>query len=113
VLAVLGLYGVVAFTAAQREKDVAIRVALGAERERVIRLFVLERVPAIVLGVGLGLLGGWGLGRVLEAQLIGVSPVDPATSGLLAGLMALSALGATLIPAVRSARSDPMRILKE
>lgn len=112
-LAVVGLYGVISYAARQRRKDVAIRVALGADRGRVTSLFVRQGAAMVAVGVLLGTVGGLALGRALESQLHGVRPGDPATHALIAGALAVSALVAVWIPARRAAASEPMRVLRE
>lgn len=112
-LAIVGLYGVISYAARQRRKDVAIRVALGADRGRVTSLFVRQGVMMVGVGVVAGTAGGLALGRALEGQLHGVSPGDPTTHALIAAVLAVSALVAVWIPARRAAASDPMRVLRE
>ena len=112
-LAVLGLYGVIAYAARQRRRDVAIRMALGADRATVIRLFVAQGLTLSCIGVALGMAGGYVLGRALEGQLHGVSPGDPATHVTLAGVLLLTALLAVWVPARRAAEAEPMGVLRE
>lgn len=112
-LAVLGLYGVVSYAARQREKDVAIRMALGADRGSVTSMFLRQGLVVVGTGIVLGTLGGLALGRALEGELHGVRPGDPATHAVLAGVLALSALIAVWIPARRAAAADPMGVLRE
>lgn len=112
-LAVVGLYGVVSYAARQRQKDVAIRMALGADRRSVTSLFVRQGLSTVVAGLAAGTLGGYLLGRALESQLHGVRAGDPATHALLAGLLAVSALVAVWLPSRRAAACDPMGVLRE
>lgn len=112
-LAILGLYGVISYAARQRQKVIAIRVALGADRGSVVRLFVREGLAVIALGLVLGTVGGVALGRALESQLFGVRPGDPATHVILATVLALGALAAVWVPARRASTTDPMRVLRE
>lgn len=113
VLAVLGLYGVVSYAARQHQRDVAIRMALGADRSSVTSLFVRQGLYVVGAGLAAGTLGGFLLGRALASQLHGVRPGDPATHALLAGLLAVTALAAVWIPARRAAESSPMGVLRE
>jgi putative ABC transport system permease protein len=112
-LAVLGLYGVVAYAARQHEKDVAIRMALGADRRSVVHELLRQGLLMVVAGLAGGTLGGYLLGGALESQLHGVTPGDPATYASLAGVLAMSALAAMWVPARRAASRDPMRVLRD
>jgi predicted permease len=112
-LAVVGLYGVVAYAVAGARRDVAVRMALGARRGQVEGLFVLRGVPVVLAGVVVGIAGGAVLGRTMESRLRGVSASDPATFASLALALAVAALLATWIPARRAARQDPMAVLRE
>ncbi len=112
-LAVMGLYGVVAYAARQRRRDVAVRMALGADSGQVTGLFVRQGLVVVMAGVAAGLLGGFALGRGLVDQLHGVAPSDPLTHGVVAvGLLAAAAL-AVWVPARTAARVDPMGVLRE
>jgi putative ABC transport system permease protein len=112
-LAVVGLYGVIAYAARERRRDIAIRMALGADRSQVVGLFLSSGMAIAAAGVVLGLGGGVVLSRALEGQLHGVRPGDPATLALLAGALLATALAAVWIPARGAARSDPMEVLRE
>lgn len=112
-LAVLGLYGVVSYAVRQRQKDVAIRMALGAGRGSVTAMFLRQGLVVIGTGIVLGTLGGLALGRALEDELHGVGPGDPTTHVLLAGILAFGALLAVWLPARRAAGADPMGVLRE
>ncbi|MEZ4587593.1 MAG: FtsX-like permease family protein, partial [Gemmatimonadales bacterium] len=107
-LGLIGLYGVLAGSVASRRRELAVRMSLGASREAVLRLVLRE---ALVL-TGLGLLVGGGvalaLTRTLGALLYGVSPLDPVTFLLVAGLVTAACVAAALVPARRAARVDPM-----
>src|SRR5207344_2940952 len=76
-LAVIGLYGVIAYNAAQRTREIGIRIALGAESRHVIALIGAQGGRLVVLGVALGILGSFALLRVMSSLLIGASPIDP------------------------------------
>lgn len=112
-LAVVGLYGVVAYTVAGARRDVAVRMALGARRRQVEGLFLRRGVPVVLAGVVVGLAGGALLGRAMESRLRGVSATDPPTFACLALALAVAALLATWVPARRAARQDPMAVLRE
>lgn len=111
-LAILGLYGVVSYAARQRERVIAIRIALGADRASVVSLFLREGLTVVAVGLVLGTAGGVLLGRALETQLFGVRPGDPATHVLLALALAAGAAAAVWVPARQAARTDPMAVLK-
>jgi len=113
ILAIVGLYGVIAYTVRQQKRDIAIRIALGADRGSVVSMFVRQGLVMVGAGLVLGTLGGLLLGRALGEDLHGVSPGDPATHLSLAAILALSAFAAVWVPARRAAVSDPMGVLRE
>ena len=112
VMAIIGLYGVVAFMAAQRTQEIGIRMALGATRADVMRLILREGLRLIAIGGSMGLVAALGLSRVLGSVLFGVSPRDPASFGAVTVLLALVALIAILIPARSAMKTDPMTALR-
>jgi predicted permease len=111
-LAAIGLYGVMSYAVAMRTREIGLRVALGADRSHVLRLVLREVAVLAVLGVGLGLPGGYGLGRLIESQLFGLSSRDPLTFGVATLALLATAFAAGLIPALRAARVDPMTALR-
>jgi predicted permease len=111
-MAVIGLYGVIAYTASMRTQEIGVRMALGADRLAVLRLVLGEGMRLAMLGVAVGLAAGLALARVLKSLLFGVGPHDPATFVAVALLLvAVSAL-ATLLPARRAASIQPMDALR-
>jgi ABC-type antimicrobial peptide transport system permease subunit len=113
VLAAIGIYGVVSFSVAQRTREMAIRMALGARSSGVMRLVMRDGLSPVIAGVLLGLLVAWALSRVLTAVLFGVGATDVVVFfAVPATLLAVAALS-TLGPARRALRSDPMDILRE
>jgi ABC-type antimicrobial peptide transport system permease subunit len=108
----IGVYGVLAFAARQRVREIGIRVALGAQRAQVLRLFLKDGAVLVAVGGAIGMLGCLAAGRLLTAILFEVEPVDPASLTL--ALMALAAigLGAACIPAVRASKVDPAEVLR-
>jgi predicted permease len=112
VLAAIGLYGVMSYAVAMRTREIGLRVALGADRSQVLRLVLREVAVLAVLGVGLGLPGGYGLGRLIESQLFGLSSRDPLTFGAATLALLATAFAAGLVPALRAARVDPMTALR-
>jgi hypothetical protein len=113
VLATLGLYGVIAFAIGERRREIAIRMALGADAARVVGLFLRQSALLVAFGLVLGLVGGFALSRVLASQLYGVSPGDPITYGAVAMLLGVVALLATWLPSWRAAHSQPMNNLTQ
>jgi predicted permease len=111
-LATVGIYGVVAYSAARRTREIGIRMALGAVPNDVRRLLLQEGMILGVLGIGVGLAGGLVLTRVLESLLFETSPTDPATLAFVAGTVLVIIFVATLIPANRAARVDPTVALR-
>ena len=111
-LAAVGLYGVMSYAVSLRTREIGIRVALGAER-RAVLLMVLKEVAALAaLGVAIGLPSGYGLGRLVEAQLFGLTARDPLTFATATATLLLAALLAGYIPAARATRVDPMVALR-
>ena len=111
-LAAIGLYGVLAYTVAQRTREIGLRMALGAAPDRV-RGMVLRQVAIMTLvGVLVGLVGALGVGKGAQSILFQMTGADPAVLALSAVALALVALCAGFIPAHRASRVDPMRALK-
>jgi ABC-type antimicrobial peptide transport system permease subunit len=112
-LALVGIYGVIAYTIKQREREIAVRIAIGADRRAITRLFL--RHGAIVLGTGLtvGIAGAVALGRVLQTQLFNVPAADPLV--IAGATIAFAVCGCLAIawPARAAASLDPARVLKE
>jgi putative ABC transport system permease protein len=113
ILATFGLYGVIAYTVNRRRREIALRMALGATAPRVVRLFVHQGLPLVLIGIVAGLIAGFALSRVLAAQLHGVSPADPVTWAVVTAILTIAAVLASAIPALRATRRHPMRILRE
>ncbi len=112
VMAVIGLYGVIAFVAAQRTQEIGVRMALGATRLDILRLIAGEGMRLIVLGGVLG--GGAALAtaQLLKSLLFNVGPRDPASYAAVAVLLGLVALAATLIPASAATKVEPVVALR-
>jgi ABC-type antimicrobial peptide transport system permease subunit len=111
-LAVVGLYGVLAFVVTRRTKEIGIRMALGADRARVIVLVLGEMLALCVFGVAFGVLTSSAAGRYVESQLFGIHADDPVVFTLSAFALLAAALAAGLAPAWRAARIDPIRALR-
>jgi ABC-type antimicrobial peptide transport system permease subunit len=111
-LAALGLYGVLAYSVAQRSREIGLRVALGAPTSR-IRTMVLEQVARMaVIGIAVGVIAAWLLGRAAQSLLFGVGAGDPLALVGSAVVVAAVTLGAAYIPARRAAHVDPMSVLR-
>jgi ABC-type antimicrobial peptide transport system permease subunit len=111
-LAVVGLYGVLAFLVSRRTKEIGIRIALGAERRSVIGLVLAEVLLLLAAGVAAGVIGGLAGGRFVESQLFGVQARDPMVFTFSALLLLGASLAAGWIPARRAARIEPIRALR-
>ena len=111
-LAVIGLYGVMAYTVAQRTREVGIRMALGAARGNVIWMVMREVLVLVAIGVVIGVGGALALTRVVQSQLFGLTPHDPLTLTLATIALALVACAAGYIPAWRASRLDPVAALR-
>ena len=111
-LALVGVFGVVAHTVRQREREIAIRMALGADPAGLTRLFLRQGLTVLALGVGIGLVGAVGIGRLIESQLFGVTAADPVA--LAGAAAAFAAIGAAAIwwPSRRAAATDPAAALR-
>jgi putative ABC transport system permease protein len=112
-LACVGLYGVMAFSVAVRTREIGIRMALGAERRRVLRLLLGHGIGLVALGSSIGLIGALGLARLLESLLFRIHATDPPTYGAAALLLLATALLACYLPARRAAKVDPMLALRQ
>jgi predicted permease len=112
VLAAIGLYGVTAYSVAQRTNEIGIRMALGADRGAVLNLVLRSAFTRVAIGLGIGVPLAIGAGKLLAAQLYGVTFWDPVALAVAAGSLTLCALVAALIPASRAASIPPMRALR-
>ena len=111
-LASLGLYGVISYLVGLRTREIGIRVALGAQRQDVVRLVVKHGAKMALGGMALGLLGALGLTRLLTGLLYGVTTTDPTTFAVITLLMTAVALLACFVPALRAAKVDPLVALR-
>jgi putative ABC transport system permease protein len=111
-LAAVGIYGVVSYAAAQRTREVGVRMALGARRADVLGLFVREAVTLAAVGVGTGLLLCAAATRLLSGMLFGVTPTDPLSYAAVSVLLAVAVMAASFLPARRAARISPMEALR-
>jgi putative ABC transport system permease protein len=111
-MAVIGIYGVVAYSVAQRTREIGLRMALGAERADVLKLVVGQGIVLMLIGVGTGLAGALASTRVMSSLLYGVRPTDPPTFVCISALLGGAALLASYIPARRAMKVDPMVALR-
>jgi putative ABC transport system permease protein len=111
-LAVVGIYGAVAYTVEQRTGEIGVRMALGAQTQDVLNLVVRQGMSPVVVGLVIGLAGTFAVGRLLAAQLYQISPHNPLLLGATALLLALVALIACLVPARRATLVDPIQALR-
>ena len=111
-LAIIGIYGVIAYSVAQRTQEVGIRRALGAQQSDIVRLVLRQGLLLTLTGSALGIGGALALTRFMTGLLFGVSTTDPATFAGIVLLFLVVALAASLIPARRAARIDPMAALR-
>jgi len=111
-LAAVGLYGVTAYSVAQRTNEIGIRMALGADRTKVVRMVLGGAFKRVAIGLTLGLPLAVGAGRLISAQLYGVASWDPFALSVAASALAICAFFAAIIPATRAAGISPMDALR-
>jgi len=112
-LASIGLYGVMAYTVARRRREIGIRLALGADRQSIVRMVMREAILLVAVGLGLGALLATIASRAAKAMLFGLAPGDPAALSLAIGVLALVGLVASYLPARRAGRLQPAQVLPE
>jgi predicted permease len=112
VLAAVGLYGVLSYAVTQRASEIGLRMALGAQRDSVVGTVVRSALLLAAIGLALGLVGAFGLTRLLTSFLFSVSPFDPATFAAVSALILLVAVLASYVPARRAAAVDPVSVLR-
>jgi ABC-type antimicrobial peptide transport system permease subunit len=112
VLAALGLYAVISYMVVQRRQEIGIRMALGARAEQVVRSVLSQGLALIAAGVIAGALAALWLGRFLAGLVFGLGTSDPATFAGVALLLGLTALVASLVPALRASQLDPASVLR-
>jgi putative ABC transport system permease protein len=111
-LALIGIYGVIAYAVAQRTHEIGVRMALGARRVAVVRMVIGQGMMIALAGVVLGIAAALALTRVLASLLYEVTPTDPATFATVAGLLVVTALAACAGPALKAALVDPIVALR-
>jgi FtsX-like permease family len=111
-LALIGIYGVIAYSVAQRTQEIGVRMALGAERQAVVMMVVRQGMSIAIAGLVLGVAAALALTRVMTGLLYEVTPTDPATFAAVIGVLAATALAACGGPAFKAARIDPLVALR-
>jgi putative ABC transport system permease protein len=111
-LAAVGIYGVMRYSVEQRSHEIAIRMALGATRGRVVRLIVTEGLVLAAIGLGLGLVGAYFIGKAMQSSLYGVSAMDYRSFAVVGVVLMVAALAACGLPALRAASTEPMKVLR-
>ena len=111
-LSAIGIYGLLAYTVSQRSQEIAVRLALGADRARVGRMIFADGMRLAALGIIPGVLGAYAAGRGMSALLFGVAPSDPVTFAAGVGLALVMALAGSIVPTLRTVRVTPMSALR-
>jgi predicted permease len=111
-IGIVGIYGVIAYAAAQRTREIGVRIALGAQLSDVRAMFLRQGLLLTLTGIGLGILASFVATRVMSTMLFGVSTTDPLTYAAVSAVLTLVALVATYLPARRAARVDPVVALR-
>lgn len=111
-LAMTGLYGVMAFAVSRRTGEFGVRMALGASAANILQMVIGQGLRTTLIGIALGVIGALAVSRTLQSLLFGLSPNDPLTLAIVAGVLVMVALLACYIPARRAAKVDPMQALR-
>jgi predicted permease len=112
IVASIGIYGVTSYAYNQRRREIGIRMSLGAQRTDILRLIMKEGVSLALVGIGIGVLLALGTTHFVSRILYGVSPVDPIVFIVVSALLAAVAIGASLVPALTAAKSNPAEVLR-
>jgi putative ABC transport system permease protein len=112
IFALLGVFGAASYSVAQRRRELAVRLALGAEPQRVMRLVLAGTLRGAIVGVGAGLLLAVALRQSVASMVVGIDPSDPRTLVLVCASLAIATVGACWLPARRASRIDPMQTLR-
>lgn len=112
VLEAVGLYGLIAFGVSARTRELGIRIALGAKRRDIVETALHEGLIVVAIGLVAGLVGGWGVGLLVRSKLYGVAPLDLASYGFAASVLAIASLAAAIVPARAATCVDPLEALR-
>jgi ABC-type antimicrobial peptide transport system permease subunit len=112
VLAAVGIYGVLAYTVVQRQREIGVRMALGAQPEQILAQFLGLGARLLLIGLPLGMLGAWFAGKTMTSVLFGVSPANAAVFGAAALTLGVVSMLACFLPSRRAARVSPMEALR-
>jgi len=112
-LACVGLYGTLSYLVNVRQREVGLRLALGAVRAQIVRQFLAQGLRVSILGAAAGLLLALAAGRLLAGMLYGISPSDAATLAAVVAIILAVSVAASLLPALRASRLEPMRVLRD
>jgi len=113
ILALVGIYGVTSYLVSQRRREIGIRLALGAQRSQVLRLFLAQGMAVVAVGLAVGLLAAAALARLVSSLLFGIDGRDPVAYGAAALVLALVSLLANYIPARRAAALPPVEVIRQ
>jgi ABC-type antimicrobial peptide transport system permease subunit len=111
-LGVAGIYGVISYSVSQRTREIGIRMALGAQRNEITRMFVRHGLGLATIGIGSGLVVAIALGRLMTSLLFETSPMDPLTYLAVCGSLAVAAMAASYVPALRATGVNPVTALR-
>jgi putative ABC transport system permease protein len=112
-LCAIGIYSVLAYSVKRGMKEIGLRIAFGATLRDIARLVIVQGIKPTLAGIGIGLLAAFALGRIVTSMIYGVSSRDLATFFAVTVLLILVSIGASLIPALRATRVDPLTVLRE
>jgi ABC-type antimicrobial peptide transport system permease subunit len=112
-LASVGLYGILAYSVSGRQREIGVRMALGASRSSVLRLMLRQGMTLVCIGTGIGLLLSLLIGRAFSKMLFGLSPADPLSLVSASAVLILIAMLACYLPALAASRMDPIQALRE
>ncbi len=112
ILSSIGIYGVMAYSVTQRTREIGIRMALGARKNNVLQLVVMQGMALVAAGIALGLIVAFAVTRLIASLLFGVTATDPSTFGVAALALVVVAAMASYLPARRAAKVDPMIALR-
>jgi putative ABC transport system permease protein len=112
VLVVIGVFSVMAYTVSLRTHEIGIRMALGAQQQKILSMVLSKGMRLVAAGALIGVLTSYALTRFIASQIWGVSPTDPATFAAVVGLVLMVGAAACLIPAMRATKVDPLIALR-